>query len=70
MCCMCHTQVLYLYNNQIGDTGVTALAEACARGAMARLQHLYLGGHSFADKTKHTMQTAMAKRGGRVHWYT
>ena len=60
---MCHTQTLRLYNNQIGDAGVTALAEACARGAMAQLQLLHLQGHSFSDKTKHTMKTAMSKSG-------
>ena len=35
---MCHTQELYLGGNQIGDAGVTALANACAGGAMAQLQ--------------------------------
>ena len=38
MCHMCHTQELYLSGNQIGDAGVTALANACAGGAMAQLQ--------------------------------
>lgn len=42
MCHMCHTQSLGLGDNQIGDAGVTALAEACARGAMARLKSLFL----------------------------
>ena len=37
---MCHTspsQTLYLNRNQIGDAGLTALANACAGGAMASL---------------------------------
>ena len=38
MCHMCHTQKLFLHENHIGDAGVTALAEACAGGAMAQLQ--------------------------------
>ena len=38
MCDMCHTQTLGLNNNQFGDAGVTALAQACAGGAMAQLQ--------------------------------
>ena len=29
---------LGLANNQIGDAGVTALAQSCARGAMASLE--------------------------------
>ena len=37
MCHMCHTQTLNLNCNQIGDAGVTALANACAGGAMASL---------------------------------
>jgi hypothetical protein len=35
---MCPTQELSLWGNQIGDAGVTALANACAGGAMAQLQ--------------------------------
>ena len=35
-----HVQTLYLYNNQIGDVGVTAFADACARGALASLEEL------------------------------
>ena len=35
---MCHKQELYLDRNKIGDVGVTALAKACAGGAMAQLQ--------------------------------
>ena len=35
---MCHAQRLDLGNKQIGDAGVTALAKACAGGAMAQLK--------------------------------
>ncbi len=37
-CLMCNVQELYLNDNQIGDVGCTALAEAAASGAMAQLQ--------------------------------
>ena len=37
MCHTCPSQDLRLSNNQIGDAGVTALANACAGGAMASL---------------------------------
>ena len=72
---MCHTvipcraQALNLYNiNQIGDAGVTALANACAGGAMAQLRNSYLGNNSISDKAKGTMRTAMSNSGGTVHF--
>ena len=34
---MCHTQVLRLYGNNIGDAGLTALAKAVESGALASL---------------------------------
>ena len=37
-CLMCHTQVLRLYNNHIGDAGLTALAKAVESGALDKLQ--------------------------------
>ena len=49
MCCMCHTQGLYLFDNQIGDTGVTALAEACARGALPQCRVLDLRRNEIRD---------------------
>ena len=39
MCHTCHTQELRLYSNQIGDAGVTALANACAGGATRGSTH-------------------------------
>ena len=38
-------QELYPGGNQIGDAGVTALAEALAKGAMPKLTNLYLSGN-------------------------
>ena len=35
---MYHAQFLNLDENKIGDAGVTALADACARGALAQLK--------------------------------
>ena len=37
---MCHTQELYLYENKIGDAGLTALAKAVESGALASLETL------------------------------
>ena len=67
MCHMCHTQELYLSGNQIGDAGVTALANACAGGAMANFNGLDLSNNAVSNKTKGTMQTAMSKISGNVH---
>ena len=67
---MCDTptvQVLWLDNNQIGDVGVMALANACASGSLAQLRGLFLSGNSISDKAKGTMRTTMSKRSGNVH---
>ena len=42
---MCYAQSLDLDDNQIGDAGVTALAGACASGALAKLTFVDLGGN-------------------------
>ena len=38
-------QFLTLRDNEIGDAGVTALANACASGSLARLTNVSLGGN-------------------------
>ena len=35
---MCNMQVLYLYNNKIGDVGLQAFADALGKGALDQLQ--------------------------------
>ena len=40
---MCNTQELHLDGNKIGDVGITALASACADGALASLQLFVMG---------------------------
>jgi hypothetical protein len=57
---MCHTQALYLENNQIGDTGVTALAEACARGALPQLRTLWLQENKIGDAGMQAFASACA----------
>ena len=49
---MCHTlpsQTLSLARNQIGDTGVAALADVCAKGALPQLTKLYLHRNKISD---------------------
>ena len=60
--------VLDLSYNQIGDAGVTALANACAMGALAQLGILYLVGNSVSGTTQGIMKTAMSKSGGSVYF--
>ena len=37
---MCNMQVLALHQNQIGDAGLSALAEAVGKGALASLEKI------------------------------
>ena len=39
-CLMCNMQVLYLANNEIGNPGITALADALGKGALASLEKI------------------------------
>ena len=39
---MCNMQELYLHQNQIGDAGLSALAKAVGKGALASLEVLFL----------------------------
>ena len=57
---MCHTQDLRLNYNQIGDAGVTALANACAGGALASLEKLYLSNTQIGDAGMQAFSTALA----------
>ena len=45
----CPTQELHLGANKIGDAGVSALAGACASGALPQLTHLNLSANSIGD---------------------
>ena len=42
-------QELHLYKNQIGDTGLSALAEAVGEGALASCRHLILNNNHVGD---------------------
>ena len=37
---MCNMQELYLHQNQIGDAGLSALADALGKGALASLEKI------------------------------
>ena len=42
---MCNMQVLYLYNNQIGDVGLQAFADALGKGALVKCTYISLAGN-------------------------
>ena len=46
---VCPLQTLWLQNNKIGETGVTALANVCAGGALASLEKLDLERNQIGD---------------------
>ena len=46
---MCNMQVLALNRNQIGDAGLSALAEAVGKGALPALRMLALNGNKIGD---------------------
>ena len=60
MCHVCLFQGLYLCENQIGDAGLTALAGACASGALAQLKTLYLHENQIGDKGLEAFSGALA----------
>ena len=49
ICLMCHLQTLWLNDNNIGDAGLTALAEAVESGALAQLTRLDLDNNRIGD---------------------
>ena len=46
---MAQLEKLFLNDNQIGDAGLTALANACASGSLAQLTTLGLSGNQIGD---------------------
>ena len=64
---MCHTQELYLHENQIGDAGLTALAKAVESGALAPGATVYLEANSATETGKQAMRDAAKPRGLRVY---
>ena len=54
ICLMCHVQILWLNDNKVSDSGLTALAKAVESGALANLKVLnlgdLLGGNNIGDE--------------------
>lgn len=56
---VCPLQYLWICFNQIGDAGVTALADVCDKGAMPSLNKLIVG----EKKRNSPLKAACSKRG-------
>ena len=58
---MCNMQDLYLYKNQVGDTGLSALAEAVGKGALPQLKQLWLSKNKIGDVGLSALAEAVGK---------
>ena len=52
--------MLHLYGNRVGDVGVTALASACATGALASVSTLNLFGNQIGDDGMKSFSSALS----------
>jgi len=57
---------LGLAGNQIGDAGVTALADACARGGLTSICFIELDNNEASEVGKKVMRDVAKARGFRV----
>ena len=55
-------QELYLFENKIGDPGVTALAKACATGALPACTFIGLTGNPASEAAKQAAKDAIKNR--------
>ena len=59
---MWHTQVLGLSGNQIGDAGLSALAEAVGKGALPKCTTIATSGNPASAEAKQGVKDAIASR--------
>ena len=62
ICLMCHVQTLRLDGNNIGDTGLTALAKAVESGALPKCTTIYTGSNPASAEAKQAVKDAIASR--------
>ena len=62
ICLMCHTQLLDLSLNKIGDAGLTALAKAVESGALPKCTVIATGGNPASAEAKQGVKDAIASR--------
>ena len=63
---MCHSQKLWLANNNIGDAGLTAFAKAVESGALASVSFIDLDSNKATEAGKKAMRDVAQTRGFRV----
>ena len=61
ICLICHTQLLQLGGNQIGDAGLAAFAKAVESEALPQLESLYLYGNRIGDDGISAFADALSK---------
>ena len=67
---MCHTQELDLdYNNEIGDAGLQALADALGKGALAPGARVFLSGNNATETGKQAMRDCDAAKACGIFVY-
>ena len=59
---MCNMQVLRLDGNKIGDAGMSALASACANGALPECTTIGMAGNPASAEAKQAVKDAIASR--------
>ena len=57
---ICHTQLLQLGGNQIGDAGLAAFAKAVESGALAECTYISLGNNQIGDAGLTALASACA----------
>ena len=59
---MCNMQALYLNDNTIGNAGLSALAEAVGKGALAPGASVFLSGNNATETGKQAMRDCDAAK--------
>ena len=59
---MCNMQVLQLQYNQIGDAGMSALADALGKGALPKCTTIAMDGNPASAEAKQGVKDAIANR--------
>ena len=59
---MCNMQVLALHRNQIGDAGLSALAEAVGKGALPKCTTITTFSNPASNEAQQAVKDAIASR--------
>ena len=59
---MCNMQELYLHYNQIGDAGLSALADALGKGALPKCTYIDVDENPASEEALQAVQEALEQR--------